>query len=88
MNECINGRPPVMRPASKTSKVHFSKTIRVYVINVIQADDEVPAVWTSPKENAETKRKFARTVRKTWEILNDTEVSSSLQRCINSLSRR
>ena len=78
--------PPAMRPASKTSKVHFSMTIRVYVI---QADDEVPAIWTSPKENAETKRKFARTVRKTWEILNDTEVSSSLQRCINySLSRR
>ena len=62
---------------TKKSKVRFSKTSRLYIITRV-TPEEAPRVWNSSKEIADIKRHFIMTVRKTWQMLNDTEVSTQL----------
>ena len=58
-------------------KVRFSNTSRLYVI-ARATPDEARLLWNSSKEMADFKCRFAITVRKTWQVLNDTEVSTLL----------
>ena len=54
-------------------KVRFSETSRLYVITRA-TPEEAPRVWSSSKEIADIKCRFAITVRKTWQMMDDTEV--------------
>ena len=55
-------------------KVRFSNTSRLYVI-ARATPEEATLLWNSSKEMADFKCRFAITVRKTWQVLNDNEVS-------------
>jgi len=53
--------------------VRFSNTSRLYVI-ARATPEEARLLWNSSKEMADFKCRFAITVRKTWQVLNDTEI--------------
>ena len=55
------------------SKVRFSKTSRLYIITRV-TQEEAPRVWSSSKEMADIKYRFAITVRETWQMLDVTKV--------------
>ena len=63
---------------SKTKlKVRFSKTSRLYVITRATLE-EARRVWNSSKEMADMKRHFDIRVRMTWQMMDDTEVRSTI----------
>lgn len=85
-------------PCSKQSassksklKVRFSELCRLNVI-ARATPEENRLMYISSKEMANIKYRFAITVRKTWQMLNDTEVRTTLLSphiilsCLNTLT--